>query len=111
MRKFATAIMAFLFIHFTTTTSAQTIPVTGRVLSGNDPVASASVIVKGKRTGTKTDANGNFTVNANTGDMLIISGIGFTAREIRVTGSSINVSLEKDQGVLEEVTCNYCIRH
>ena len=103
MRKFATAILAFLFIHFTITTSAQTIPVTGRVLSGNDPIASASVVVKGKRTGTRTDANGSFTINANRGDVLVISGIGYTTQEVRVTGSSVDVSMKSSTEVLEDV--------
>ncbi len=85
MRKFATAIIAFLVIHFTLTSSAQNITVSGRVVAGNEPVASASVIVKGKRTGTRTDANGGFTINANRGDVLVISGVGFTAQEVRVT--------------------------
>ena len=105
MRKFATAIMALLFIHFTFSTSAQTTPITGRILaSDNTPVASASVLVKGKRTGTKTDANGSFTINANRGDVLVISGVGFTTREIRVNGITIDVTLQSATGVLEEVT-------
>ena len=71
MRKFATAIMAFLLVHFTFSASAQTTPFSGRVLTvDNAPVASASVLVKGKRTGTKTDANGSFTINANLNDVL-----------------------------------------
>ena len=104
MRKFATAVMAFLFIHFTLSTSAQTTPVTGRVLSvDNNPVASASVLVKGKRTGTKTDGNGSFTINANQGDILVISGVGFTTREMRVNGTTVAVTLQNATGVLEEV--------
>lgn len=97
--------MALLFIHFTFSTSAQTTPITGRILaSDNTPVASASVLVKGKRTGTKTDANGSFTINANRGDVLVISGVGFTTREIRVNGITIDVTLQSATGVLEEVT-------
>ncbi|MEO7294355.1 MAG: SusC/RagA family TonB-linked outer membrane protein [Ginsengibacter sp.] len=105
MRKFATAIMAFLFIHFILSTSAQTIPISGKVLSAeNNPVASASVLVKGKRTGTKTDANGNFTINANLGDVLVISGVGFAEREVRINSGSINITLQNATGVLEEVS-------
>ena len=104
MRKFAPAIMAFLLIHFSLSTSAQTITVTGRVLGNdNNLIPSASVLVKGKRAGTKTDANGSYTINANNGDVLVFSGVGFTTREVRVTGSSMNVSLQSASGVLEEV--------
>ena len=109
MRKFATAIMAFLFIHFTLLTHAQTTAIRGRVLtSENTPAASASVLVKGKRTGTKTDANGFFTINANQNDVLIISAVGFTSQEVRLTNSNINVTLQINlktlEGVLQEVS-------
>ena len=109
MRKFATAIMAFLLVHFTFSASAQTTPFTGRVLtSDNAPVASASVLVKGKRTGTKTDANGSFTINANPSDLLLISAVGYTTQEIRVTRSDVNVTLQIKlvtlEGVLQEVS-------
>lgn len=104
MRKFATAIMAFLLIHFTLSTSAQSITVTGRVSSDNNPIASATVLVKGKRTGTKTDANGTFSINANSGDILVISAIGYITQQIKTTGTFVNVTLQTAQGVLEEVT-------
>lgn len=103
MRKFASALMAFLFILITLTGSAQTITVSGRVMSGDNPVPSASVIVKGKRTGTKTDVNGMFTIVANRGDVLQISGVGYTTRDVTVTGSTVNVSLQSSASILEEV--------
>ena len=105
MRKIVTALMAFLLIHITFSVSAQTIPVSGRVVSSdNTPVVSASVLLKGKRTGTKTDANGNFTINANCCDVLVISGVGFTSREVRVSGSFVSLTLQTAQGVLEQVS-------
>jgi TonB-linked SusC/RagA family outer membrane protein len=104
MRKFATAIMAFLFIHLSLSTSAQVITVSGRVMSGDNPVPSASVIVKGKKTGTKTDASGNFSIAASMGDVLQISGVGYTTREVRVTGTSLNISMQSATSVLEEVS-------
>ena len=105
MRKFTAAIMAFLFIHLSLFTSAQNISLSGRVLSSdNNPVASATVLVKGKRTGTKTDVNGSFTINANRGDVLVISGIGFTTQEVRINGTSVDITLQSATGVLEEVS-------
>lgn len=104
MRKIATAIMAFLFIHFSLSSNAQTIPVSGRVLAqDNTPLASATVLIKGKRTGTKTDANGDFTINANRGDVLIISAVGHNPQQVTVTGPSVQVNLTTAQGSLEEV--------
>ncbi|MDB5198563.1 MAG: SusC/RagA family TonB-linked outer membrane protein [Chitinophagaceae bacterium] len=104
MRKFITAVMAFLFIHLTLSTSAQTGLVKGKVVSSdNTPVASASVLVKDKRTGTKTDANGLFTINASNNDILVISGVGFTTQEVRVDGNTVNVTLSITESTLGEV--------
>ena len=105
MRKFATAIMAFLFILFTLTTTAQNSKVTGQVLaSDGTPVPSATVLVKGKRVGTKTDGNGTFIIAANPGDVLVISGVGFTSQEVKVTGSKIDrIVMQASQGILGEV--------
>ncbi|HEY8690815.1 MAG TPA: SusC/RagA family TonB-linked outer membrane protein [Chitinophagaceae bacterium] len=104
MRKFVTAIMAFLFIHLTYLCNAQTIPVTGRILSkDNTPVVGATVLVKGKKTGTKTDVNGTFTINANKGDILIISSVGHTTQQVKVTGSTLDVNLSNADKILDEV--------
>jgi len=58
----------------------------------------ASILVKGKRTGTKTDNNGSFTITAARGDVLIISAIGYATRQVTVTGSTMNVALLTSQG-------------
>jgi TonB-linked SusC/RagA family outer membrane protein len=104
MRKFTAAIMAFLFIHFTYLCNAQTIPISGSVLSqDNTPVVGATVLVKGKRTGTKTDTNGAFTITANKGDVLVISSVGYTTQQVRVDGNTVNVTLPLTESTLGEV--------
>ena len=104
MRKFTAAIMAFLFIHFTYLCNAQTIPISGSVLSqDNTPIAGATVLVKGKKTGTKTDANGTFTITANKGDVLVISSVGYTTQQVRVDGNSVSVTLPITESTLNEV--------
>lgn len=68
------------------------------------PIPFASVVVKGTMTGTNTNENGEFSldgvpVNAT----LIISSIGYTTQSVEVKGkSNIEVSLHKDQELLEE---------
>lgn len=104
MRKFSIAILSLIFLQFTLTTHAQDNIVSGKVLGqDNNPIISASVLVKGKRNGTKTDANGSFTINANRGDVLIISAVGYLTREMRVNSSIVNVILQSDAGILEDV--------
>ncbi|MFM6925750.1 MAG: hypothetical protein ACKOU7_09645, partial [Ferruginibacter sp.] len=64
MRKFTNRLIAFLFFLIPLITQAQN-PVSGRGLDEKGkPVVGASGVLKGAKTGTKTDANGNFTITA-----------------------------------------------
>ena len=64
---------------------------TGHVVTGTDrtPIAGASVIIKGSKTGTSTAVDGSFAIKAKTGDVLVISSVG-------VTSSTYIVSDETD---------------
>ncbi len=77
--------------------------VTGQVLDdGGQPLPGASIIIKGTTTGTTTDFDGNFAIDAADGDTLVVSYIGFDTKEVVVSGSTVNVTL--NSGVaLEEV--------
>jgi len=78
--------------------------VTGTVSDANGPLPGASVIVKGTTTGTQTDFDGNYTIEAGSDATLVFSYIGFSSQEIAVDGqSSINVTLQEDAQALEEV--------
>jgi TonB-linked SusC/RagA family outer membrane protein len=70
-------------------------PITGQVLSSSDqtPVAGASVIIKGSKVGTSTGLDGKFTIHANQGDVLVITGVGITRQEITV-GSEDDLSIK-----------------
>ena len=104
MRKFIPKIGLLLFFSIPLFTYAQII--NGKVVSEKDaiPVESASVEIKGKKTGTKTDANGNFSINALKDDVLIISSVNFKGRQIKIKdGSFLTITLEKFDGTLDEV--------
>jgi TonB-linked SusC/RagA family outer membrane protein len=105
MRKFLTAIMTLLLLQVGHTTFAQQRTVTGTVLSAdNSPIAGATVLLKGKTSGTQTDTDGHFNINASSGDILNISAVGFTSQEISVSSSSsLFVILKRGSGQLEEV--------
>ncbi|WEK70431.1 MAG: SusC/RagA family TonB-linked outer membrane protein [Candidatus Chryseobacterium colombiense] len=55
---------------------------------------------------TTTDASGNFTVSANTGQTLSISYEGYATQTIRISGTSVSVNLKskKEAASIEEVT-------
>lgn len=83
---------------------AQNRVITGQVRDDKgDPIPFASVTIKGTNRGTTTDANGNFRLEAATGEVLVISAVGSKEREVAVGSSSTyNVALDKS-GALQEV--------
>src|SRR4051794_37351451 len=85
---------------------AQRKAVSGTVTdASNQPVSGASVTIKGKpATGVTTDANGNFSIDANTGDVLVFSSVGFQAREEKIGGQNlVNISLNTAVNSMNEV--------
>ncbi len=79
--------------------------VLGTVLDAhNTPLPGANVMVKGTTNGTTTDFEGNFVINAEKDDELIISYIGYSSSNIVIGDSnSISIALEEDASSLDEV--------
>ncbi len=80
--------------------------ITGKVISqaSGAAVSGASVHVKGKTTTVVTDEQGNFTINAATGETLEISFVGMTKRSLVVGASNtVNASLTEDLSRLQDV--------
>lgn len=68
------------------------------------PIPGVTVLVKGTSKGTATDFDGNYSIMADAGDVLSFSYIGFTTKEVAVTGEeTLNVVLEENVDALEEV--------
>ena len=78
--------------------------VTGTVSDGSDALPGVSIQVKGSTTGTETDFDGNYSINANSGDVLVFNYLGYKSEE-RTVGSEavINVSLLQDATSLDEI--------
>ena len=99
-------IYLYLCLLFSGIISAQQI--SGVVSSEDGPLPGATVLVKGTNTGTSTDFDGNFTIDANSGDILIVSFVGFTTQEVSVSDQDqINVTLVADQALEEVVVTGY----
>lgn len=79
--------------------------VRGTVLDAkNSPIEGASVLVKGKAVGTQTSAGGNFEITANGNDVLVISAVGFSGKEVAVANrTDIKVQLSTSDQELDEV--------
>ena len=83
----------------------QTKKITGKVVdSAGEPVVGASVLVKEAGTGSVSDLDGKFTVEAAQGYTLMISFVGYRTTEIKVTNESFYlVTLSDDAQALNEV--------
>jgi len=100
---------AFLVVMLVTTGMAQ-MKVTGTVMDGeyNEPLIGATVQIKGSTVGTVTDISGVYTINANTGDVLVYSYTGFDSKEMTVgTESTINVDMTSGSTLDEIVVVGY----
>jgi TonB-dependent starch-binding outer membrane protein SusC len=68
------------------------------------PLAKASITVKGAAGGVSSDENGNFEIDAPPNGTLVITTVGFFAKEVKVSNQpSISVSLTPSNRELEQV--------
>jgi TonB-linked SusC/RagA family outer membrane protein len=82
----------------------QTDIITGKVVGPDgNPVAGVTVTVKGSKKGTSTNVAGVFSIEANKGDVLVFSYIGFTTQEVAVSSSSLSITLLASDKQLSEV--------
>ena len=106
MKRNATFKVLLMFIvglFLSVNTFAQQIVVKGIVKdTTGEPIIGANVIVQGTTNGTITDFDGNFLLNANKGDIIIISFIGYRSQEAQAA-ASMNIILKDDTELLDEV--------
>lgn len=77
--------------------------VSGTIEDADGPLIGASVLVSGTTRGTVTDMDGNYSIEAEQGETLEFSYMGYATQRIEVTSSTINVTMTEDTEVLSEV--------
>lgn len=83
-------------------TSAQTL-VRGTIMDDTgDSVIGATIQIKGTSLGTVTDSDGNFTLSAPSGGILVVSYVGYVTQEVAVK-PTVNVVMRSDTQLLDEV--------
>ncbi|HEY8915102.1 MAG TPA: TonB-dependent receptor [Chitinophaga sp.] len=83
---------------------AQNIAVRGRVTDDTGgPLIGAAVKVKNGNTGTVTNTEGRFNLNAPGNATLIISYVGYEAKEVQASTQELNISLARNNSSLGEV--------
>jgi TonB-linked SusC/RagA family outer membrane protein len=94
--------MFLLFFHLTAQNPKL---IKGRIINdANEPVVSASVVVKGTTAGTTTNANGEFQINAPSTGVLLITSVGYPETEISIGGrTNINITLTTKATTIDQV--------
>ncbi len=84
--------------------SAQVVTVRGKVTSGETALSSVTIQVKGTKTATQTDKNGDYSISVSANASLIFTSVGYADREVKINNqTSINVQLEPSARQLNEV--------
>ncbi|MDE6402965.1 MAG: carboxypeptidase-like regulatory domain-containing protein, partial [Muribaculaceae bacterium] len=95
-----------LSVIFALSAFAQQFTATGIVSSKTDdePLVGVTVRVKGTNKATATDINGKFAIQAQVGDVLDFTYIGFVPKHEKLTSQSpVTVVMEEDASELDEV--------
>ena len=103
MRKIVSLIMVLILSNVLA--FSQNRLITGKVTDETGAgVGGASILVKGTNTGASANAEGQFSINAKTGDVLVITAVGLLRKEVTVTSSStLNVEITRESSSLSEV--------
>jgi TonB-linked SusC/RagA family outer membrane protein len=99
-RHFMTGILLLVTVGL----HAQLTQITGKVTDATGtPIPAATIRVKNGKTGTSADMQGAFSLKAPLNSTLLISGVGYETKEVKVTGATVMVSLNTDSKSLSEV--------
>ena len=98
----------YLFLCIVSLTSmvwGQTTAVTGVVYDEfNVPLPGVSIAVQNTTRGVVTDFDGNFSIEAQQGDVLLLSYIGYTSQQVVIgTNTSLTINMQPDTEALDEV--------
>lgn len=103
MNNLSKLLMSSALCTVCTVASAQQVNVNGIVKdAAGETVIGASIMVKGTKTGTVTDFDGNFHVECAPGSTLVISYIGYKTQEVKAS-DNMEVTLQEDANDLQEV--------
>jgi TonB-linked SusC/RagA family outer membrane protein len=102
-----TVLLSILSLQAQVESKGATRPIKGVVIDKmtDEPIIGASIAVKGTATGTITDFDGQFTIEATTGQYLQISYIGYESYEQRVAANNdmYRITLVEATSELDEV--------
>lgn len=78
--------------------------ITGKVTDGQgEPLLGVNVVIQGTTLGTITDMDGRFTLEANPGDIIVFSYIGYVSQTVPASKKEMAITLKEDSQNLDEV--------
>lgn len=94
----------FVMMTFSVESFSQTQLIKGKILDAQDrtPLPGVMINIKGTKTGTSTNTNGEYEIKANMNDSLIISYIGYEQEILRADKANF-INLELDTTILGEL--------
>ncbi|GGF04653.1 SusC/RagA family TonB-linked outer membrane protein [Flavobacterium limi] len=103
--KFSLLLILAMFALLHTSGYSQNKAVKGTITDASGlPIPGANVLLKGTKTGTSTDFDGKYSINAAPGQVLVFSSTGSKTVEITVAqNSEINVKLVEEAAQLNEI--------
>ena len=69
----------------------------------SEPLIGATVVVQGRQGGTVTDLDGNFSIEASDGEILVVSYIGYITQNVKLSGNNITIHLKEKANSLNDV--------
>ncbi len=106
MKKINILLIAIFSMLLSLNVMAQEKSISGTITSASDgaPLPGVSVVVQGTARGAETDFDGNYTIEASQGEVLVYSFVGMKTQTVTVGSSStISLALEEDANTLDEV--------
>ncbi|QYA25384.1 SusC/RagA family TonB-linked outer membrane protein [Gramella sp. MT6] len=105
MKTKFSSILTLLLAFVVQMTFAQERTITGTVTDSDGlPLPGVNIVVKGTSNGAQTDFDGNYSITAQQGDVLVFSFVGLKTAEYAVSNNdNIDVVMEADSAQLEEV--------
>ena len=103
LSKLRGGVILFLLM-FALNVNAQNVTVQGTVVDEQgEPAIGATVLIRGTAQGAIVDFNGNFTLNAPQGSVLVVSFIGFEPVEVPASTDVGRIVLQSDTQFLDEL--------
>lgn len=104
MKTFLNSLLLLALLFPSVMFSQSTISGTVTEATTSLPIPGVNVIIRGTSTGTTTDFDGKYSLNVNSGDVIVFSYLGYSTQEITYNGqSTLDIPLAEDTAKLDEV--------